>query len=322
MYRTQYSRRDFLESTLKAGAVLPVGALLSASAQKALGIEAQGRTDAKLPSLIDADFREIVSHADLDYTQPVTRSEEGQPIGNGRMGSLVWTTPASLKFQINRVDVFAENCETNSFPERHTDYGSGCGYVDIDCSSFGDEVFTGTDFNQHLHVYDGMMTLSANQVTIRALAQADSDVIAVEIDDKRGQPMPITVDLRMLRYMIQYIEGKNYALENSHSVAVVTRNQTATSALGTAKSRITLKQEFREGDYYNASAIAIEAIGRRAKASYANESTVRLSLPPGRGKVTVLIGSAASFDPKEDSSRTEFRFIRRGAQEMVALLLV
>jgi len=28
-------------------------------------------------------------------------------VGNGRMGSLVWTSPSALKFQINRVDVFS-----------------------------------------------------------------------------------------------------------------------------------------------------------------------------------------------------------------------
>ena len=79
-------------------------------------------------SLLAVDYRRLVSRADLHYDEPVTRSEEGMPVGNGRMGSLVWTTPTALKFQTNRVDVFAENCETNSFPARDSDYGGGiCG---------------------------------------------------------------------------------------------------------------------------------------------------------------------------------------------------
>jgi len=55
--------------------------------------------------LISVDYRGLVSRADLDYNEPARRSEEGLPVGNGRMGSLVWTTPSQLKFQINRVDV-------------------------------------------------------------------------------------------------------------------------------------------------------------------------------------------------------------------------
>ena len=63
---------------------------------------------------MNVDYRSLVSRADLDCNEPVSRSEEGMPVGNGRMGSLVWTTPTALKFQINRVDVFAQNCETDS----------------------------------------------------------------------------------------------------------------------------------------------------------------------------------------------------------------
>jgi len=118
-------------------------------------------------SLLTVDYESIVSRADITYNKPVTRSEEGLPVGNGRMGSLVWTTPAALKFQINRVDVFAENGSTHSFPERHTDTLAGCGYVDINLVDFGDDVFTTGSFQQHLAVYDGLMTARGKGVTAR-----------------------------------------------------------------------------------------------------------------------------------------------------------
>jgi hypothetical protein len=56
--------------------------------------------------LSDVDFGKLVSRADLTYDRPVQRSEEGIPIGNGRMGSLAWTSPTQLHFQINRVEVY------------------------------------------------------------------------------------------------------------------------------------------------------------------------------------------------------------------------
>jgi len=58
---------------------------------------------------LEVDHRSLVSQADLVYESPAARSVEGQPIGNGRMGTLVWTRPDAVHFQINRNDVFAVN---------------------------------------------------------------------------------------------------------------------------------------------------------------------------------------------------------------------
>jgi hypothetical protein len=63
---------------------------------------AGGGQSAVAPRLPALDYRAIVAQSDLHYDRPVERSEEGMPLGNGRMGSLVWTTPAALKFQISR----------------------------------------------------------------------------------------------------------------------------------------------------------------------------------------------------------------------------
>ena len=70
---------------------------------------------------LKVDFAALVSRADLDYATPAARSEEGQPIGNGRTGSLVWTTPSALHFQVNRVDVFGQDSYTTSFPKQDSD---------------------------------------------------------------------------------------------------------------------------------------------------------------------------------------------------------
>ena len=56
--------------------------------------------------LLNVNYRALISRADITYSEPATRSEEGLPVGNGRMGSLVWTEPTQLKFQINHVNVY------------------------------------------------------------------------------------------------------------------------------------------------------------------------------------------------------------------------
>jgi hypothetical protein len=251
-------------------------------------------------SLMKVDYKSLVSRADLSYDVPVTRSEEGMPVGNGTMGSLVWTTPSAMHFQINRDDVFAMGCNTTSFPDGHTNYSHGCGYVDINFVDYGNEIFTGKSFNQHLSVFEGLSTVRGEGITAQVLAWNDKDVIATEIDDQRNNPSAINIDLRMLRYGINYVDGKNYDLTSQHSVQVQTGSHSATSRLDIRNGRIILIQEFREKGFYSASAVAIGITGRKSKASYYNELTVRLSAEPGKGKVTILTSSASSYNPKED----------------------
>lgn len=169
-------------------------------------------------SLIQINTQKLISRADITYIEPASRSEEGLPVGNGRMGSLVWTTPSSLKFQINRVDVFAVDHSTVSFPESDSDYASGCAYVHIHLVGADEDVFTGKAFRQHLSVYEGLMTAQGRGVTARVLVWPKRDVMAVEVEDQRDHPETIDIDLRILRYQMQRVTGKNYELAQQHAV--------------------------------------------------------------------------------------------------------
>lgn len=124
--------------------------------------------------------------------------------------------------------------------------------------------------------------------------------MAVAIDDERKQPVAINVDLRMLRYRIERITGRNYELTTSHAVMVQTAEHSAVSKLNIRGGRILLIQKFRENEFYAASAVAISIVGRQSKARYLNEATVQLSAVPGTGRFTILISSATSSDPKQD----------------------
>ena len=247
-------------------------------------------------SLLNVNFKNLISGADLEYTKPASRSEEGMPIGNGITGSLVWTEPFALKFQINRVDVFANDATSVSFPKADSDYGSGCGYVDINVVQSGDNVFSGNDFHQHLSVYDGLMTAKGKGMTAKAFAYHGKDIIAVQIDDQRENPEPINIDLRMLRYRMECIYNKSYELKKNHEVIVRTVEHTAASQLLIDNGRIILTQKYREKKYYDASGVAIQVLGRKSKARFLNGSTVQLSAVPQKGKFTILISSAAAFD--------------------------
>jgi hypothetical protein len=256
--------------------------------------------DARAQSYVHIDRQRQIARADLDYSTPVTRSEEGMPLGNGRMGSLVWTTPAALKLQINRVDVHAMDSTTFSFPRADSDYGYACAFVDITLAHSLADVFEEPDFHQHLSLYDGLLTAAGKGVSVRAVAWPNGDVMAFEIDDERPVPEGITLDLRMLRYQSQYVPGRTAELAARHSAIVQTAAHSATSTLGIDRGRITLTQQFREGDFSDASAVAIQVLDRQGYVRYVNQTTVQIAAAPGRGRFTVLIASAASRQPDAD----------------------
>jgi hypothetical protein len=225
-----------------------------------------------LSSLLELDQAKLVARADLNYDKPASRSEEGMPLGNGRMGTLTCTTPSALKFQINRADVYPISGSTRSFPFRNADYGTSRGMVDIDFVDFGSDVFAGPAFQQHLSVYDALMTLRGEGVIARVLAWENGDVLAVEVDDRPTTQSPVRIELRMLRYDAQFHFRQNWALTKRHAVQVNTRNHEAASQLDIRDGAIVLKQEFREGEHFNASAVVIGIVARRSKAKFASDS--------------------------------------------------
>src|SRR6185369_14995792 len=115
-----------------------------------------------------------------------------------------------------------------SFPEQDSDYASGCGYVDINLGDAGEDVFTGKNFKQHLSLYDGLMMVDSKELTARIVALPQCDVFAMEIEDQREKPAAINIDLRMLRFAIQRVTGRNYELATNHAVVIQTAEHTAT----------------------------------------------------------------------------------------------
>lgn len=257
---------------------------------------------AGLRAASDDRLRALISRADLNYPEPPARSEDGLPVGNGRMGSLVWTTPTAVHLQINRVDVQPMDASTTSFPERNSDYMGGCGFVDLDFSAAGADVFTAEHCPQHLSVYDGLATLGGRGITARVLASPVRDVMAIELTDERPHPAPYAIDLRMLRYASQSV-GNYEAHVTQHIVAVRTRNHIASTQLHVVGQRIALTQLFTEGEHVAKSAVAIAVVGATARPEFANDSTVRLTVAPPAGaprRTVVLIASAATLSANDD----------------------
>ena len=283
-------------STIALTCLLVVGGQVSHAAPA----EKSPTTD----SPFSVDCRRLVSRADLSFDHTFDLSDEGPPIGNGTMGSLIWTSPHSLKFQINRVDVYANGCETNSFFRRDHDYAYACGLLDIEMVDFGKEVFPKDGTRQHLAVYDGLATIAGDGVTTESTAWQKGDVFAVRIDDQRQVPSTIRAKLQTMRPRV-----------------VHTYNHKAISDLLIRDGRVALRQTFREDGYHEASAVVVAVTGRESQPRLAdasggrqallysgvspglaqpNETQIELIAKAGAGAMVVWIASAATFDPNED----------------------
>lgn len=233
-------------------------------------------------SLLEINYSALVSRADLHYDTPARNGSDGLPVGNGHMGSLVWTSPTSLKLQVNRVDVFAGNAAANSFPRRHTDYCGGCAFVDVDFVSFGPDVFASAPAGQSLSCYDGTVSVSGSGVRAQIFAWHEQDVMAVYISDTRPRPDAISINLRMLRPPV-----------------VKTAEHAAVSEFETSKETIILTQKFMEADFFCASAAAVRISGRNVQVRPHDEQEFRLVAEPGNGSFLILISSAAGFNRDE-----------------------
>jgi hypothetical protein len=255
-------------------------------------------------TILSVNYQKLISRADIQYDKQVQRSEEGLPIGNGTMGSLVWTTPKQIRLQINRVDVFAADRTTNSFPEVDTDYAHGCAFVDIEVADFGPDAFPAEKTKQHLSVYDGVLTIVGNGITAKLFAWPDGDVMAIRITDNRENPASIRATLRSLR-----------------TVTYHQRNHYAFTRLASNQGSILLRQQFVEGDdffgrwqqtdeqeasvidnrtFYCGSSVALSVSGRQSQVRELNDQAIQLAIEPGNGTVTIFIASASSYDFEED----------------------
>jgi hypothetical protein len=243
------------------------------------------------------DYRSLISEADLIYNNPVKRSSDGQPIGNGRMGSLIWTNQNALSYQINRVDVFSVNSNTRTFDGTPRDWCGGSGLVDIDFQS-NEPVFEGNNFNQHLSCYDGTVETMGNGIKTKTFVWNEEDVMAVRVVDSREIQTPAIVNLHALRPMI-----------------VQRARHKAISKLAIIGDKIVLTQEFSENEYYCKSAVAITIPDNKTRAYFARDTEVKLSTTTGKKEYTVLVSSAASFDPKVDVVDLAVKKLERAASK-------
>lgn len=252
-------------------------------------------------SLIQVDYRRLISRSDLVYESPAFASVEGIPIGNGRMGTTVWTTPSSIKFQINRVDVFASDKHHAGHQWGSTDYCRSCAWLEIDLG--GEPLARGGPFHQRLSLYNAETTLKGDGVRVRCFVSAVTDVLVVEVDDQRDKPQDILVTTSMWRDPVVTTR-----LDLFQGQEVETGTHTVRYSFSNRNDTILLVQEFdevrkfRSEKYYCASVVASRVVGRPVTVAPSGERARTITIPAKKGRTTLLVSSTATFSREADVS--------------------
>lgn len=262
--------------------------------------------------------RELVSHGDLYYQGTVKRREGGFPVGGGEMGAMVFTSPSAIKFAVNRCDVFAANSYTNSFNRRHSDYGYGIGFVDVDFVDYGEDVFD-ADTRQHLGLYEACAELHGRGVKARVFAESESGALCVQVQDEREYEGSVQVKVDMMRPS-EFRTLSNLAMSR---LTMEKREGQDKPDVVVLKQVFTEREERTGNEHYCESALAVWVEGAEVTLRMNNEvggresmeipdrefdvigkpqeTQMRLCIKPHTRNFTVYMVSAASFSKEEDT---------------------
>ena len=278
-------------------------------------------------NLLDVDYSALVSRADLVYHSPAEVSIEGTPIGNGRMGTTVWTTPRSIRFQINRNDLFSSDRNHAGSHGCPVDYRGPCARVEVD---FGEVIFEkGESFCQRLSVYDAECTIVSQEIGVQCFVSAERELLVLEVEDQRSEPRDIQVTMSMWRppevkTPLYLWPSNTWAPEEIDTGTHIARYQ-----FSELEGRILVEQtfyetrKFRDEEYHGGSSVALQVGGGNTrienpgktnwkpvalqwdeKPLYVDYEQERITegvpqarsiiAPPGRERRTILVASAAS----------------------------
>jgi hypothetical protein len=260
---------------------------------------AAGSTEVAVPHVAQPS---PVSRADLVYRSPAAHPVEGQPIGNGTMGTMVWTTPAAIRFQINRVDVFATNkSHTGRDAWRAAgsgpaDYCGGVAQVAIDVG--GDPFRNGERFAQRLALHDAEVTIGGADVRARCFVSALSDVLVVEVDDQRAEPQPLRLAVSLWREPVV-----RHAAHEARCGFRDTPDETV------------MVQEFSERDYYCGAALAAHIAGEEVRRESPTARTRTGVAAPRKGARTIVVATAAAWSPRDDPAAAARQRLKRAAAQ-------
>ena len=225
--------------------------------------------------VLDVDYSGYQSKNDVVYNKANTNPLYGLPVGNGRVGALVWSANNGLTMQVSGVDTSQQTA-----------------------FSAGDVTFTtnpaldagSTTFQQRLASYDGTLSTKydANR-TVTILGAPSSEVIGIHVADTRAGVTSATLDLSLWD-----VSG----LSNSASVPNIGTWKTVSTWAEAASAGLSRGQQDPNNFGYSLGA-TVE--GATFTTQVVNGNAVRLTITPS-ASYTIWIACASRLNAANHDS--------------------
>ena len=258
---------------------------------------------------------------DLYYRGINRLPEAGLPIGNGRMGTLVWLTENALHMQINRVDVFGVDSSSRSVSITDSDYSGGCAFFDLEISDISDPVFD-EDTVQRLLIEKGRIEIEGRGIRLLCYMDMDEDFLVIEVQMSDDYQWHVAACLRTLRYQSQYIVGRrDYTHPSLYGDGIVSysrmQHQLATSVLHKENNKIGLEQIFEEGNFRCSSLVEVTAVGcEKVCTGYRNSTEVTLTISPENKNPVFIIASSACMGKEQKPAHVPVACLKSETDEI------
>ena len=223
--------------------------------------------------VLNVDYATYLPKHDVVYNKANTNPIFGLPVGNGRVGALVWSASGGLTMQVSGVDT-----------SQQTAFGAG--NVTFTTSPALD---AGT-FQQRLSLYEGTLSTKydANR-TVTILGAPSSEVIGIHVADTRAGVTSATLDLSLWDVS---------ALGNSGNVPSIDTWKKVTTWAEAGSAGLSRGQTDANNFGYSLGA-TVE--GATFTTQAVNASTVRLTITPS-ASYTIWIACASRLNaPNHDS---------------------
>jgi hypothetical protein len=225
--------------------------------------------------VLNVDYAGYLSKHDVVYNKANTNPLYGLPVGNGRVGALVWSANGGLTMQVSGVDA----SQQTAFGAGNVSFTTSPG---LDAGS--------TTFQQRLSMFDGTLATKydANR-TVTILGAPSSEVIGIHVADARTGVTSATLDLSLWD-----VSG----LGNSGNVpSLNTWKQVSTWAEAGSAGLSRGQQDANNFGY----SLGATVEGATFTTAAVNASTVRLTITPS-ASYTIWIACASRLNaPSHDS---------------------
>jgi hypothetical protein len=227
---------------------------------------------------LNVDYAGYFAKNDLVYNKANTNPIYGLPVGNGRVGALVWSANGGLAMQVSGVD----SSQQTAFGAGNVSFNTNPG---LDAGS--------TTFQQRLAFFDGTLstTYDANR-TVTILGAPSSEVIGIHVADTRAGVTSATLDLSLWDVS---------ALGNSGNVPSLDTWKQVTTWAEAASAGLSRGQTDANNFGYSLGA-TVE--GATFTTQAVNASTVRLTITPS-ASYTIWIACASRLNAANHDSVTQ-----------------